>query len=177
MKELLRCWGWREATDYGPVSISTFVLLVHPSCCLLLGSQQLLSSGHSLTAGAEYLVLGISPSAAHPWYRLGVFTGYARVSSPPAMCSAFAELGGTQGNNGVLWGHSLASQGSQRLSVETPALWMGWDRSTILPSLAGAGGGEEATRGISVPACCKMPYYFHALQLKDLLSLKGFFFF
>lgn len=46
----------------------SFVLLVHPSCCLLLGSQQLFCSDHSLTAGAEYLVLlGGSATPAHPW--------------------------------------------------------------------------------------------------------------
>lgn len=92
MRESLWCWGWRQATIYGSISISPFVLLVHPSCCLLLGSQQLFCFGHSSTVGAEYLVLlGGSPAAACPWCSLGVFTGSTRVSSTPAMCFAFAE--------------------------------------------------------------------------------------
>lgn len=148
MRESLWCWGWRQATIYGSISISPSVLLVHPSCCLLLGSQQLFCSGHSLTVGAEYLVLlEGSPAPACPWCSLGVFTGCTRVSSIPATCFAFAEAPvsscwgwaaqslvwhsvthGTAGTRGTRMCHSWASPGNKRLCVEKKVyLQCKWD--------------------------------------------------
>lgn len=80
----------------------------------------------------------------------------------------------------VLWGHSLTSPQSKGLSVETPAVWMGPDKSTAsCPSLAESGSGERAMRGISVPVCCRMTGYallFSCFAVKRL-SLKGLLFF
>lgn len=86
--ESLWCWGWRQATDYGPISISLlFCWFIRLAVCYLVANS---CSDHSLAAGAEYLVLlGGSPTPAHPWYRC--FYSCAGVSSTPATCSAFAE--------------------------------------------------------------------------------------
>lgn len=106
VKESLGCWGWRQTTVYGPIPISPFVLLVHPSCYLLLGSQpRAVLFWSQFSCGCR--IFGTSEGQSHSSTPLIVWMflqGCTRVSSTLATCFAFAEASVSSG-----WGWAAPS--------------------------------------------------------------------